>query len=157
MKSANRVRCDDTDFTKRPSLSQRHTFHGTGVNAILLKTIIKVGPSLSADILYRISQKSVRRYDKFGYKFIYAPKCGVHHGAYVHKLSLNFCGHLLYQILSKTKEDVQIVGIKSLAPSNRELLSWYKISLNSAAQPDLNRLLQNKSGKHGKKVTYAIK
>jgi hypothetical protein len=74
--------------------------------------------------------KMVRRYDKLVYtrKFIYAPKCGFHHCAYVHKLTLNFCGHLLYQILSKTKENVEIVGKKSLAPSNRELLSRYNIS-----------------------------
>ena len=56
----------------RSSLSHCHKFHGTRVNAILLTTVIKVRSSLSADLLYRISQNSVGRYGKYGYTFIYA-------------------------------------------------------------------------------------
>lgn len=40
------------------SLSHCHRFHGTRVNVILL--------SLNADLLYRISQNSVKRYGKYG-------------------------------------------------------------------------------------------
>ena len=64
---------------RRSSVSQCRTFHGTSVNAILLTTVIKEGPSLSADLLCRISQNSARRYGKYGYTFIYVPKCGFPH------------------------------------------------------------------------------
>ena len=130
---------------RRSSPSQCHTFHGTRVNVILLTTVIKVGHSLSADPLYRISQNSVRRYGKYGYTFIYLSAAFLTASTFRNSHSTFLWKPPTPNFIRNERKCRNCGGKKSLAPLCKE---W--LSRDSAAQctrwlspiPDLNRILE---------------
>jgi hypothetical protein len=119
---------------RRSSPSQCHMFHGTRVNVILLTTVIKVGPSLSADLLYWISQNSVRRYGKYGYTFIYLSAASLTAFTFRNSYSTFLWTPPTLNFIQNERKFRNCGGKKSLAPLCKEWLSRYQISRNSAAQ-----------------------
>jgi hypothetical protein len=97
--------------------------------------ICKYSTTSCSDLLYRISPISHNKEEKYEYKLIYIPMPSMAFTTTIfhetHKPSVNFCGHLLYQIVLKFDKNIENTRKFHLHPYECHWVHFYKTHTSS--------------------------